>query len=46
MALALEAPPLPITRDSDGVLRVSGTRVTLDTIIGAFNAGSTPEVPL
>jgi uncharacterized protein (DUF433 family) len=43
MGLALEAQPLPIRTDKDGVLRVSGTRVTLDTIIAAFNAGSMPE---
>lgn len=43
MALALEAQPLPIRMDQDGVLRVSGTRVTLDTIVAAFNAGGTPE---
>lgn len=43
MALALEAPPLPIETDQDGVLRISGTRVTLDTIVAAYNAGATPE---
>src|SRR5437764_15458663 len=43
MTLALEAQPLPIGIDQDGVLRVSGTRVTLDTIVAAFNAGATPE---
>lgn len=43
MALALEAQSLPIRADQHGVLRVSGTRVTLDTIVATFNAGSTPE---
>ena len=43
MALALGAQPLPIRLDEDGVLRVSGTRVTLDTIAAAFNAGATPK---
>jgi uncharacterized protein (DUF433 family) len=43
MALALKAEPPPIRADEDGVLRVGGTRVTLDTVVGAFNAGSTPE---
>ena len=29
--------------DDDGVLRVGGTRVTLDTVVAAFEAGSTCE---
>src|SRR5690348_11201381 len=36
-----EPPPLRITQD--GVVRVSGTRVTLDTVIGAYHRGETPE---
>ena len=32
-----------IERNSDGVLRVGGTRVTLDTIVNAFQAGATAE---
>ncbi len=28
---------------TDGVIRVSGTRVTLDSIVLAFNEGATPE---
>jgi len=28
---------------ADGVIRVSGTRVTLDSILFAFNDGATPE---
>jgi len=43
MALALMAEPPPMSADPDGVLRVAGTRVTLDTVVGAFNAGATPE---
>jgi uncharacterized protein (DUF433 family) len=43
MALALTADPLPLKADRDGVLRVAGTRVTLDTVVEAFNAGATPE---
>ena len=34
---------VPIHTDADGVVRVAGTRVTLDTIVGAFNAGATAE---
>jgi uncharacterized protein (DUF433 family) len=35
--------PVPIHTDPDGVVRVAGTRVTLDTIVGAFDAGATAE---
>ena len=35
--------PAPIRTDADGVARVGGTRVRLDTIITSFNAGSAPE---
>jgi uncharacterized protein (DUF433 family) len=34
---------VPIHTDADGVVRVAGTRVTLDTIVGAFEAGATAE---
>jgi uncharacterized protein (DUF433 family) len=34
---------VPIQTDADGVVRVAGTRVTLDTIVGAFDAGATAE---
>jgi uncharacterized protein (DUF433 family) len=34
---------VPIQTDADGVMRVSGTRVTLDTLAAAFDAGATPE---
>jgi uncharacterized protein (DUF433 family) len=35
--------PIPMATGSDGVIRVSGTRVTLDSILLAFNDGETPE---
>jgi len=35
--------PKPIVADSDGVLRVAGTRVTLDTVVAAFRDGATAE---
>ena len=41
MSFPVEAPPL--TTDPDGVVRVTGTRVTLDTLVAAFIAGATPE---
>lgn len=34
---------VPIHTDADGVVRVARTRVTLDTIVGAFEAGATAE---
>jgi uncharacterized protein (DUF433 family) len=36
--------PVPLAVAEDGrVIRVAGTRVTLDTLIGAFMRGATPE---
>lgn len=34
---------IPLEKDADGVIRVSRTRVTLDTVIHAFNDGATVE---
>lgn len=34
---------VPLRTDDDGVLRVGGTRVPLETVVSAFEAGSTPE---
>lgn len=34
---------VPLDTDSDGVIRVGGTRVTLDTVVSAFDTGATPE---
>ena len=34
---------VPIRTDADGVVRIAGTRVTLDTIVAAFDAGATAE---
>ena len=41
LELLAEKPPL--LQDEDGVIRVGGTRVRLDTVIGAFQNGCTPE---
>jgi uncharacterized protein (DUF433 family) len=38
-----EVVALPLKEDKDGNIRVSGTRVTLDTIIGFYRQGETPE---
>lgn len=34
---------IPLETDAHGVVRVSNTRVTLDTIVTAFNDGATAE---
>ena len=43
MTLKIIAERVPLRLDSDGVARVGGTRVTLDTIVFAFEEGSTAE---
>jgi len=40
-SLTPTSPPLIV--DADGVARVGGTRVTLDTVIGAYQDGASPE---
>jgi uncharacterized protein (DUF433 family) len=39
----LAAQPPPLMLDSEGVLRVGGTRITLDTILNAYEQGAQPE---
>ena len=34
---------IPLEVNADGVVRISGTRVTLDTLIAAFSEGATAE---
>lgn len=44
MSLALEqSQPVPLVEDADGVVHVAGTRVTLDTVVYAFERGATAE---
>jgi uncharacterized protein (DUF433 family) len=43
MALQVLAEPAPLRADSDGVIRVGDTRVTLATIVIAFHQGATAE---
>jgi uncharacterized protein (DUF433 family) len=43
MTLTIDIEPLPLLVDDDGVVRVGGTRVTLDTIVTAFNEGANAE---
>jgi uncharacterized protein (DUF433 family) len=43
MELPTTTPTLPLETDADGVVRVSRTRVTLDTLVQAFSEGATAE---
>jgi uncharacterized protein (DUF433 family) len=43
MSLVVAAQRVPLGTDADGVVRVGGTRVTLDTIVAAFREGLTAE---
>lgn len=43
MTLSMEAVPVPLTMNKDGVVRVGKTRVTLDSVISAFLQGAAPE---
>ena len=35
--------PIPLEEGADGVIRVRGTRITLDTVLAAFRDGATAE---
>lgn len=35
--------PVPLSFDADGVIRVTGTRVPIDTVVEAFETGATAE---
>jgi uncharacterized protein (DUF433 family) len=43
MSLVIVRDRAPLETDPDGVVRIGGTRVTLDTVISAFNDGATAE---
>lgn len=43
MPPASAAEPVPLNTDAEGVIRVGGTRVTLDTVVAAYRKGDTPE---
>ncbi len=43
MSLAVGAELMPLQADADGVMRVGGTRVTLETVVAAFREGATAE---
>ncbi|MEO7037818.1 MAG: DUF433 domain-containing protein [Polyangiaceae bacterium] len=43
MTQAFQAKPPPLVADEGGVIRVAGTRVQLETVVLAFDAGATAE---
>ena len=43
MSLSIESEPIPLEIDANSVVHVSGTRITLDTIVAAFSQGATAE---
>lgn len=43
MSPAIHADPVPLAADASGVLRVGGTRVTLDTVVAAYHDGAAAE---
>jgi len=43
MILKIEPEQVPLKTDTNGVVRVGGTRVTLDTVIAAFKEGAAAE---
>lgn len=43
MSLTAASEPVPLVTDAEGVIRVGGTRVTLDTVITAYRRGESPE---
>jgi uncharacterized protein (DUF433 family) len=43
MLLDVRPEPVPLTADRDDVVRMAGSRVTLDAVVDAFRAGATAE---
>jgi uncharacterized protein (DUF433 family) len=43
MSVAVDPEPVPLARDEHGAWRVGGTRVTLETLVAAFDRGDSPE---
>ena len=43
MSATFALEPVPLARSPNGVIFVGGTRVTLDTVAGAFRDGATAE---
>jgi len=43
MAISMAMERIPLATDADGVVRIAKTRVTLDTVVAAFDDGATAE---
>lgn len=43
MAITTATAQIPLVTDAYRVIRADGTRVTLDTVVGAFQSGATAE---
>ncbi len=43
MSMTITPLPVPLEEDAFGVVRVGGTRVTLDSVIGFFKQGASAE---
>jgi uncharacterized protein (DUF433 family) len=44
MSLVIQTERVPLQEGENGVVRVGGTRVTLDTIVTAYQQGESPEI--
>ena len=40
---AFDLPPVPLHADEHGVIRITGSRVTLDSVVAVFDRGATPK---
>jgi uncharacterized protein (DUF433 family) len=43
MTLSVEQQPIPLVVTAEGVVRIEGTRVPLETVVRAFHQGATAE---
>jgi uncharacterized protein (DUF433 family) len=43
MLNAAAVEPIPLSTDAGGVIRIAGTRITLDTLVDNFMTGASPE---
>ena len=43
MPFSIESESIPLEINANGVIRVGGTRITLDTVVAAFSQGATAE---
>ena len=43
MSFSIEAPPIPLATNADGVVQVGGSRVPLETLVCTFLEGATAE---